>query len=138
MALNDTPLSRICGVFVTYPVEPNRRNGLMTGDYFPSSKEASLFLGRSSDVLGKRLRQARGGKDGIAVLSGILFITAKDALASNWKRLRVWAEYRMRYVLEKKAAREAKQRARLTKANGRRCADLWVNRFSLSVAPLTG
>jgi hypothetical protein len=87
----------------------NRRNGLMTGDYFRSSKEASQFLGRGSNVFGKRLRQTRGTKDREAVLNGILSVTAMDALASNWKRLRVWAEYRLRHVLEKKAAREAKQ-----------------------------
>ena len=90
----------------------------MTGDYFRSSKEASQFLGRTSDVLGKRLRQARGNKDRSAVLSGILFVTAKDALTSKWPRVRVWAEYRLRAVLEKKAAREAKQQAREAKANG--------------------
>jgi hypothetical protein len=118
MALNDDPTDRICGVFVIYPLEPIFRSRLMTGDYFHSSKEASLYLGRQSDVLGKRLRKARAKKDKIAVLNYIQFVTAKDALASDWKRLRFWAQYRLRYVLEKKAAREAKQRARLAKGNG--------------------
>jgi hypothetical protein len=118
MVFNDDPPDRICGVFVVYPVKPGFRFGLMTGDYFRSSKQASQFLGRQSDVLGKRLRQARGEKDTSAVLNGILFVTAKNALASNWKRLRVWAEYRLRDVLKKQAEPEAKQKARAAKANG--------------------
>src|SRR4051812_23327262 len=115
MVFNNDPPDRICGVFVTDPVKPDFRFGLMTGHYFRSSKLASEFLGSQSDVLGKRLRQARGKTDRSAVLNRIQFVTAKDALASDCKRLRVWAEYRLRDVLKKQAEREAKQRARAAK-----------------------
>lgn len=112
MALNDDAQTRICGVFVIFPLEPDPPFKLMTGDYFPSSKEASIFLNRQSDVLGKRLREARATKDKIAVLNGVQFVTAKVALASDWKRLRFWARYRLRFVLEKHAKRKAKRQAR--------------------------
>jgi hypothetical protein len=107
MVFNYDPPNRICGVFVSYPVRPALRSRLMLGHYFRSSKEASLFLGCGSDVLGKRLRKARNQKDRSAVLNGIVFVTAKEALASDNNRLRFRAEYKLRDVLKKQAEREA-------------------------------
>lgn len=84
----DPDLRHVCGAFVLYTDWRYNGQPIPNGSYFERTKDASSFLGYSTDKVGKNLRQKKGGRDvGWTCLRGMHFISAEVAAAFRPWRL---------------------------------------------------
>ena len=68
--------NRICGVFVTAAKRNHQGPKIREGQYFPSTRAASRYLGFKSDIVAKNILLS--WYDGCGVVGGIWFKTAKQ------------------------------------------------------------